>query len=171
MTLDMSIAEAMRGQVTSEYQSGHQSGGAPTELRLHFAITAGDVSRVILGDPQSRLDYCVHGAYETEDFLRLFIDPTMVRSLDVKRAATLTRKATGEALNVKRSATVTRTSAAEFRPVSIVFISLLFPFNLARVQSVILCFMKSLDLFGGVYQQYAVDDKGQTLLAVFGLSV
>ncbi|KAJ3193520.1 hypothetical protein HK101_004696, partial [Irineochytrium annulatum] len=62
MTLDMSIAEAMRGQVTSEYQSGYQSGGAPTELRLHFAITAGDVSRVILGNPQSRLDYCIHGA-------------------------------------------------------------------------------------------------------------
>ncbi|KAJ3145414.1 hypothetical protein HK101_002442 [Irineochytrium annulatum] len=30
--------------------------------------------------------------------------------------------------------------------------------------------MEALDLFGGVYQQYAVDDKGQTLLAVFGLA-
>ncbi|KAJ3141468.1 hypothetical protein HK101_003378, partial [Irineochytrium annulatum] len=32
------------------------------ELYLHFAITAGEVSKVILGDPAIRLDYCIHGA-------------------------------------------------------------------------------------------------------------
>ncbi|KAJ3191645.1 hypothetical protein HK101_007528, partial [Irineochytrium annulatum] len=36
-------------------------GGAATSLHLHFAITAGRMSRVILGDPAWRLDYCVQG--------------------------------------------------------------------------------------------------------------
>ncbi|KAJ3187264.1 hypothetical protein HK101_009389, partial [Irineochytrium annulatum] len=74
------------------------------------------------------------------------------------------------ALEIHRTATGTKKLQAEYRSVSVVFVSLLFPFDLPVVQKIVLCFMEALDLYGGVYQQYAVDDKGQTLLAVFGLS-
>ncbi|KAJ3159039.1 hypothetical protein HK101_001142, partial [Irineochytrium annulatum] len=92
------------------------------------------------------------GSDLNEDFVKLFVDPTIIRSLEVHKYATGTKEV-----------------VAGFRSVSIVFVSLLFPFDLARLQTVILCFMQALTLYGGVYQQFAVDDKGQTLLAVFGL--
>ncbi|KAJ3164534.1 hypothetical protein HK101_000400 [Irineochytrium annulatum] len=85
----------------------------------------------------------------SEEFVKLFVDPTIAFEKEEPTSATKV--------------------VAEFRPVSIVFVSLLFPFDPVVVQKVILCFMHALQLFGGLYQQYAVDDKGQTLLAVFGV--
>ncbi|KAJ3192725.1 hypothetical protein HK101_006067, partial [Irineochytrium annulatum] len=62
--LDMSLAansqnpDHKRDPLLGEPTSGTSS---TSSLYLHFAITAGPMSRVILGDPAYRLDYCVQG--------------------------------------------------------------------------------------------------------------
>ncbi|KAJ3100403.1 hypothetical protein HDU97_002235 [Phlyctochytrium planicorne] len=59
----------------------------------------------------------------------------------------------------------------EFRDVSIVFIKLLFDGNdkVEAAQKTMLAFLQAVEAESGVFQQYSVDDKGQTMLAAFGL--
>ncbi|KAJ3164155.1 hypothetical protein HK101_000521, partial [Irineochytrium annulatum] len=109
---------------------------------------------------------------EEEGFLRLFVNQSLVSQMDqtVKRRASVagpgqccldqqnTRRA-----SVRENGTGMRRASAADAP------NLLFPFELAKVQKVILCFLAALRKYGGVFQQYSVDDKGQTLLAAFGL--
>ncbi|KAJ3101931.1 hypothetical protein HDU97_000972 [Phlyctochytrium planicorne] len=57
----------------------------------------------------------------------------------------------------------------EFRQLSIVFAKLDFEFTPRRAQMILSLFLKCIALHGGVFQQYSVDDKGQTMLAFFGL--
>ncbi|KAJ3192726.1 hypothetical protein HK101_006068 [Irineochytrium annulatum] len=62
--LDMRLASSSqnpdhkRDPLLADLASGNSS---MSSLYLHFAITAGPMSRVILGDPAWRLDYCVQG--------------------------------------------------------------------------------------------------------------
>ncbi|KAJ3401811.1 hypothetical protein HDV05_000262, partial [Chytridiales sp. JEL 0842] len=58
---------------------------------------------------------------------------------------------------------------SEFRRVSIVFVSI--PKNLDEkgVQRVSSIFIKEIETWKGVFQQFSADDKGRTLLACFGL--
>ncbi|KAJ3101930.1 hypothetical protein HDU97_000971 [Phlyctochytrium planicorne] len=57
----------------------------------------------------------------------------------------------------------------EFRQLSIVFVKLDFQFKPKKAQMILTLFLKCIALHGGVFQQYSVDDKGQTMLAFFGL--
>ncbi|KAJ3413493.1 hypothetical protein HDV05_007938, partial [Chytridiales sp. JEL 0842] len=57
----------------------------------------------------------------------------------------------------------------EFRIISIVFIKLLSEFTPKRAQAAMEAFVHNLRKWEGVYQQYSVDDKGQTMLGCFGL--
>ncbi|KAJ3192603.1 hypothetical protein HK101_006261 [Irineochytrium annulatum] len=63
--IDMTLASTShnpdhrRDPLMAELASGNS---AMSSLYLHFAITAGPMSRIILGDPAWRLDYCVQGA-------------------------------------------------------------------------------------------------------------
>ncbi|KAJ3410279.1 hypothetical protein HDV05_003961, partial [Chytridiales sp. JEL 0842] len=58
---------------------------------------------------------------------------------------------------------------SEFRVVSVVFVKLLSPFESQKAQTVMAAFVKILKKSEGFFQQYSVDDKGQSMLAVFGL--
>ncbi|KAJ3313061.1 Adenylate cyclase type 10, partial [Blyttiomyces sp. JEL0837] len=57
----------------------------------------------------------------------------------------------------------------EFRKVTIVFVKLRFDFDKRLSQLAMTGFLQCLRKYEGVFQQFSVDDKGQTLLAVFGL--
>ncbi|KAJ3189007.1 hypothetical protein HK101_009015 [Irineochytrium annulatum] len=74
----------------------------------------------------------------------------------------------GGSLGEKEKETSFEVDMDEFRNVAVVFVSLN-GFELESVQRIIMAFLNALKRFGGVFQQFSVDDKGQTLLAVFGL--
>ncbi|KAJ3410900.1 hypothetical protein HDV05_003031 [Chytridiales sp. JEL 0842] len=57
----------------------------------------------------------------------------------------------------------------EFRVISIMFIKLSAEFIPSRAQTAMEAFVQILRNYEGVFQQYSVDDKGQTMLACFGL--
>ncbi|KAJ3333801.1 hypothetical protein HDU76_003278 [Blyttiomyces sp. JEL0837] len=59
--------------------------------------------------------------------------------------------------------------AAEFRTVTVVFVKLHSEFNKQLSQVATAGFLACLKKYEGVFQQFSVDDKGQTFLAVFGL--
>ncbi|KAJ3296685.1 hypothetical protein HDU76_006697 [Blyttiomyces sp. JEL0837] len=59
--------------------------------------------------------------------------------------------------------------SGEFRSVTIVFVKLTFEFDTHNSQLAIAAFLRCLKKYEGVFQQFSVDDKGQTMLAVFGL--
>ncbi|KAJ3413489.1 hypothetical protein HDV05_007934 [Chytridiales sp. JEL 0842] len=61
------------------------------------------------------------------------------------------------------------TVKGEFRVVTVVFVKLLSRFTAQRAQAAMSGFTRILRKWEGVLQQYAVDDKGQTFLACFGL--
>ncbi|KAJ3413052.1 hypothetical protein HDV05_008573 [Chytridiales sp. JEL 0842] len=58
---------------------------------------------------------------------------------------------------------------SEFRVVSVIFVKLLSPFEPQKAQTVMVAFLNILKHWEGFFQQYSVDDKGQTMLACFGL--
>ncbi|KAJ3205071.1 hypothetical protein HDU67_009110, partial [Dinochytrium kinnereticum] len=58
---------------------------------------------------------------------------------------------------------------SQYRSISVIFVKLQSDFDPNIAQSALLSFLESLKAFGGVFQQYVVDDKGQTMLACFGL--
>ncbi|KAJ3289526.1 Adenylate cyclase type 10, partial [Blyttiomyces sp. JEL0837] len=57
----------------------------------------------------------------------------------------------------------------EFRTVTIVFAKLHFDFDKRISQRVMVGFLNCLKRHEGFFQQFSIDDKGQTLLAIFGL--
>ncbi|KAI8831112.1 hypothetical protein BC829DRAFT_437855 [Chytridium lagenaria] len=59
--------------------------------------------------------------------------------------------------------------SSEFRQLSIVFVKIKGEFQAEMAQKTLVLFLQSLAKYGGVFQQYSVDDKGQTMLACFGL--
>ncbi|KAJ3195200.1 hypothetical protein HK101_000855 [Irineochytrium annulatum] len=59
--------------------------------------------------------------------------------------------------------------ASEFRTVTVLFAKLKSTFDLERTQKNFTHFLQALQKYDGVFQQYSMDDKGQTLLAFFGL--
>ncbi|KAJ3416378.1 hypothetical protein HDV05_001946 [Chytridiales sp. JEL 0842] len=59
------------------------------------------------------------------------------------------------------------TSAGEFRRVTVIFAKV--PLDISKTNTILVEFIKSLEKFEGVFQQYAEDDKGRCLLGCFGL--
>ncbi|KAJ3189600.1 hypothetical protein HK101_008854 [Irineochytrium annulatum] len=264
--------------------SDHNSNGQfrSLELNLHFAITSGSITRIVVGDPGKRMDYSIQGAClpslgyllnetgkgdmgistdavkllpartrealqasckhhtntlmilrseelqslvpcifstivddvititETDvatsfyrlwgdvvsrpeplnvftaaespdpSFIRKFVNQSLLRKMDAMAESRMTARRTTEDVqtNLYRStrATTLRNGEAvelgldaEFRSVCVAAVGILFPFDRIRVQGLVCCFLDALSQFGGVFQQYSVDDKGQCLLAVFGL--
>ncbi|KAJ3410831.1 hypothetical protein HDV05_003192 [Chytridiales sp. JEL 0842] len=58
---------------------------------------------------------------------------------------------------------------AEFRVVSVIFVKLKSSFTPEKAQTVFQKFVEVLRKWEGTFQQFSVDDKGQTMLACFGL--
>ncbi|KAJ3193554.1 hypothetical protein HK101_004622 [Irineochytrium annulatum] len=84
------------------------------------------------------------------DFLRHFVDPSILRVIDAEAITTTS-------MTSAQIQAGTSKFASDFRQVSIAFVSLLFPFNVQAIQRVVVCFLEALKLHGGVYQQYAGD--------------
>ncbi|KAJ3214085.1 hypothetical protein HDU67_002085 [Dinochytrium kinnereticum] len=57
----------------------------------------------------------------------------------------------------------------EYRTVSVLFVKIHSAFDPDRAQSLLAGLLSNLEEFDGVFQQYCVDDKGQSMLACFGL--
>ncbi|KAI8851101.1 hypothetical protein BC829DRAFT_465329 [Chytridium lagenaria] len=58
---------------------------------------------------------------------------------------------------------------SEYRTVSVMFVKVHEEFDPDRAHMLFVKLLGQLDLFNGVFQQYSVDDKGQSMLACFGL--
>ncbi|KAJ3172868.1 hypothetical protein HK101_011092, partial [Irineochytrium annulatum] len=112
------------------------------------------------------------------DFFAKFVNQSLVKRLETQWLAKSPSEPAGQGRRSRslagRNNSTTEVQEVQgadggFRSVAAVFVSLLFPFELAKVQRVVVCYLAALRKFGGVFQQYSVDDKGQTLLAIFGL--
>ncbi|KAJ3333806.1 hypothetical protein HDU76_003283 [Blyttiomyces sp. JEL0837] len=69
----------------------------------------------------------------------------------------------------KRSAVYDDGIAGEFRTVTVAFVKLKFEFHERTSQLAVFGFLNVLKNYEGYFQQFSIDDKGQTLLGVFGL--
>ncbi|KAI8851097.1 hypothetical protein BC829DRAFT_488393 [Chytridium lagenaria] len=78
----------------------------------------------------------------------------------LRKRASGTEKTEGQTSGLVRS---------EYRTVSIMFVKVHGDFDADRAQMFFVKLLGQLDLFNGVFQQYSVDDKGQSMLACFGL--
>ncbi|KAJ3144137.1 hypothetical protein HK101_002787 [Irineochytrium annulatum] len=269
-------SDFMSGAMKRQLLSGNSTAAATT-LHLHFAIAAGDISRLVLGDWASRLDYAVHGdclsslgpildgtknggirsvtvvsyysasgelgltrnaadalitllddqplpflasasdscTHTLIDANKLCVLMSAIYSTDADAMQTLTdvdisalfdnkwavatapaacdrrlsqtehgldEDLVGKFLNQSllkkiESSWVSRSTSVTSKPVlskrnTGLFAGCGVAASVAvegAVQRVILCFLAALKKFEGVFQQYSVDDKGQTLLAIFGL--
>ncbi|KAJ3117962.1 hypothetical protein HDU96_004638 [Phlyctochytrium bullatum] len=59
--------------------------------------------------------------------------------------------------------------AGQYRHITIVFVKILSSFDEWIAQRAMMAFLQSLELYGGVFQQFSVDDKGSSMMAVFGV--
>ncbi|KAJ3103229.1 hypothetical protein HDU97_010293 [Phlyctochytrium planicorne] len=57
----------------------------------------------------------------------------------------------------------------DYRRVSVLFAKLKGPFNVDRAQGILVAFIEAVAMFNGVFQHFSIDDKGQNILAFFGL--
>ncbi|KAJ3414808.1 hypothetical protein HDV05_006055 [Chytridiales sp. JEL 0842] len=103
---------------------------------------------------------------EAVELLEKFINPSLLRKL--KTADELARRTTAAGRRATHRKNVYR-STAEFRTVSIIFVKIKSEFSPDTAQVCMSTFAAILKKYEGVFQQYSVDDKGQTMLACFGL--
>ncbi|KAJ3111692.1 hypothetical protein HDU96_005445 [Phlyctochytrium bullatum] len=110
------------------------------------------------------------------DNLRLFVNEAMVLKLNPIAAARLrsarSALAARDAGKLQRGATYVPLKASDvgdFRTVACVFVKLLAEPSTRKMQDIISAFISSVSRFHGVYLQLAVDDKGNSLMAGFGL--
>ncbi|KAJ3414704.1 Adenylate cyclase type 10 [Chytridiales sp. JEL 0842] len=105
----------------------------------------------------------------TEEFsmLEIFVNQALLKKL---RHGHEVRKPTISRLSkTVRRGSSTIAVKSQFRVISIVFVKLLSPFSPQKAQVAMSSFVAILKQYEGIFQQYSVDDKGQTMLACFGL--
>ncbi|KAJ3190943.1 ATP-binding cassette sub- G member 2, partial [Irineochytrium annulatum] len=114
-------------------------------------------------------------ADEDIELLRRFVNQSLLCKLEAQRnprkrrpgpvvarkessaARTVTQSTVLQAEEEKAALEKTETvNEGSFRSVTAIFVSLLFPFDAAKVQGVLVCFLAALKKFGGVFQQYSV---------------
>ncbi|KAJ3095747.1 hypothetical protein HDU97_006573 [Phlyctochytrium planicorne] len=115
-------------------------------------IFFGNAKRYFTPPPMPQLDQEDAGL---KKLLERFINQSLLHK--IKQSDILGREA------------VENTIQNEFRQLSIVFVKLKFNFDAIKAQMVTHLFLKAISAQGGVFQQFSVDDKGQTMLAIFGL--
>ncbi|KAJ3096901.1 hypothetical protein HDU97_005448 [Phlyctochytrium planicorne] len=196
------------------------------QMRLHIAITAGTIQHVIIGAPESRMDYIVYGncfhnladilscagtdeiaisseawhsACQLVDVDPVNYPPTSGDSIllssnsfptvlklfnatdekaisfscpsNIKHLELLEKFMNASvAFNIKSTIRHDESDAfSQYRSVSVIFVKLLSDFVPSVAQRAMVLFVEALKRNEGVFQQYSVDDKGQTMLACFGL--
>ncbi|KAJ3099727.1 hypothetical protein HDU97_002806 [Phlyctochytrium planicorne] len=103
---------------------------------------------------------------DTSMILESFVNASIV-------TASMTSSASERRQSLRRMSikSVTKPIAvqSQYRTISILFVKLLAPFSPDLAQHAITMLQEALIQHEGVFQQFAVDDKGQTMLACFGL--
>ncbi|KAJ3416356.1 hypothetical protein HDV05_001924 [Chytridiales sp. JEL 0842] len=103
--------------------------------------------------------------------LQKFINQSLLRKAVYSSSETRSRRAShysgDRKMSVRPISEVIFTS--EFRTVSVVFVKLLNDFNPKVAQQAMSAFVNILKKWEGVFQQFAIDDKGQSMMACFGL--
>ncbi|KAJ3415589.1 hypothetical protein HDV05_004640 [Chytridiales sp. JEL 0842] len=140
-------------------------------------------------DGESPGDVCEINSSSTDEqeadsdamgMLELFVNQALLRklrfgkelhrnsSIVVPAHATHTHQSRRLSKSSSHGATTVKVNS-EFRVVSVIFVKLLSTFEAQKAQIVLSAFVTILKRWEGFFQQYSVDDKGQTLLACFGL--
>ncbi|KAJ3099721.1 hypothetical protein HDU97_002800 [Phlyctochytrium planicorne] len=172
------LTEASQGNIAIDaecwncFLSGQVLQGAPASRNMQkTASTPGYIVKIetaidILNSSlQKQLVPCSVSADEEFETARLPIrDPLLLKFINASIVASF-----GSQMLQEPSYNGSKSEGGQFRQISIVFVKLLQPFNASMAQAAMLKFLTVLEHHGGVFQQYAVDDKGQTMLACFGL--
>ncbi|KAJ3191976.1 hypothetical protein HK101_007205 [Irineochytrium annulatum] len=198
-------------------------------LSLHVGVTCGMVERCIIGSPDTRMDYVIHGecldsmshvldgtakdqvgvsdvawalaGYDlkgvlntsaggfiiltSDHFLSIASTPVLDRSLSPGAAPTVALTDEDNARFLKflptalahrimearreHLAGLTVSEGSEYRFITAAFVKLKWRFTASLAQRCMSAFIGCVNKHHGVFQQFAVDDKGQTMLAFFGV--
>ncbi|KAJ3415361.1 hypothetical protein HDV05_005098 [Chytridiales sp. JEL 0842] len=112
------------------------------------------------------------------DFLRLFVSEALLHKLEKgnqnlerkwKRGGTRSSYISGASVGGDKPESQRNITKAEFRVVSVIFVKIGSEFSPEKAQNVFQAFVEVLRKWEGTFQQFSVDDKGQTMLACFGL--
>ncbi|KAJ3214042.1 Adenylate cyclase type 10 [Dinochytrium kinnereticum] len=111
------------------------------------------------------------------DILELFVNKAMVHKLSLVKTIwkakldKIPERRDTEMVDSKEASILQdiENMLAEYRYIVVVFVKLCFPFSFEKVQTAFKHFTFCLEKYHGVFQQFSVDDKGQTMFACFGL--
>ncbi|KAJ3213056.1 hypothetical protein HDU67_003440 [Dinochytrium kinnereticum] len=106
---------------------------------------------------------------ETVQIMEKFVNKSIVHKLKTKSTIEKEILDRNNTQKVGSAVKTTKVISSEFRQLNIVFVKMKNKFQPDKAQRTLSLFLKSLAKYGGVFQQYSVDDKGQTMLACFGL--
>ncbi|KAJ3414802.1 hypothetical protein HDV05_006049 [Chytridiales sp. JEL 0842] len=121
---------------------------------------------------------------ETYSVLRTFVNESLVNKLETHAMQALSpssligRPSLSRKVSVSRKVSTVNSNSSnpysviqrgEFRTISILFVKLPSPFEASKAQRVFSSFVQCVRRFEGSVQQFAVDDKGATILGCFGL--
>ncbi|KAJ3213660.1 hypothetical protein HDU67_002622 [Dinochytrium kinnereticum] len=158
-------------------------------LSLHIGVSRDCVIRTVIGIPFFRLDYLIYCeslgrvdlSEESLRVLKCFINKSILwrlnelapadpktRNAGFSRTGTLAIELPVSKMPIQKpiKGTFVRN---EYRTVSVLFVKVEGEFMPKKAQRHLVRFLKTLENFSGVFQQYSVDDKGQSMLACFGL--
>jgi hypothetical protein len=139
------------------------------ELRLlssSFGLNAtskelDESSEILSNEPIVPYRFCK----EQSEMLKLFVNQSLLRKIE----SYAPQAEYCDTQEIYKYGFSSASVSSEFRTVSTVFIKLEDIFNPVTAQKAMMGFNKILRKWEGVFQQYSVDDKGQCLLACFGL--
>ncbi|KAJ3215782.1 hypothetical protein HDU67_010352 [Dinochytrium kinnereticum] len=156
-----------------------------------FCVLNGTVLQKVFASRKMSTTLSVHSPnLESEMFIMRFINQSFIFKIrpdifdaamqkiieETPQPSPLARKKSSfhsMAMTNSRKASISRASAtvieSEFRTLSTMFIKLLWGFNAVWATACMDVVLEALDKYCGVFQQFSVDDKGQTILAFFGL--
>ncbi|KAJ3096120.1 hypothetical protein HDU97_006199 [Phlyctochytrium planicorne] len=104
-------------------------------------------------------------ALETHEFIEKFVNASIITLLKSNHSGAL-RKLINE--GYQKNGTESD-GLSQYRQITVIFVKLLADFDQEMAQQAFKMFVNVLEMNEGVFQQFAVDDKGQTMLACYGL--
>ncbi|KAJ3413578.1 hypothetical protein HDV05_007803 [Chytridiales sp. JEL 0842] len=162
LDIDQKIELAVR---TYRKSNTVASGSPIEEQRLGRFINQSLLHKLRLAKPvREFLTTALIGASGEDD------DGSMIDMTRASSARGAAAKSTNRTISLKLSAGESSLpSNSEYRTLTTIFVKLYWSVSPESAQRVIEAFLAVLKKFSGVFQQYSVDDKGQTMLAFFGL--
>ncbi|KAJ3410826.1 hypothetical protein HDV05_003187 [Chytridiales sp. JEL 0842] len=107
--------------------------------------------------------------FVSEALLHKLEKETQIQTVDNRKKSVRSNSVSGGSIGADQREIQRNIFKAEFRVVSVIFVKLGSTFSPARAQKLFQTFVEVLRKWEGTFQQFSVDDKGQTMLACFGL--